>query len=145
MGEHDRAIAASQRALALATASGACDVQEAAQSRLSQVYYAGGDFQQALDAARQAMAVLTGELHYARLGTVTLPAMASRCHVAICLAELGSFTEGRIVAEEAVRIAEEAEQPYSIAAALLFVGLLSHRQGDTHRAIPALERSLALC
>ena len=33
MGEHDRAIAAGQRALALATTSGAFDVQVAAQSR----------------------------------------------------------------------------------------------------------------
>jgi tetratricopeptide (TPR) repeat protein len=144
MGEHDRAIAASQRALALATTSGAFDVQGAAQSRLGQVYYAGGDFQQALDAARQAMAMLTGKLRYERLGTVTLPAMSSRGHVAVCLAELGSFTEGNVVAEEAVRISEEAEQPYSIAAALIFVGLLSRRQGDIHRAIPALERSLTL-
>ena len=78
-------------------------------------------------------------------GTVTLPAMSSRGHVAVCLAELGSFTEGRVVAEEAVRIAEEAEQPYSIAAALIFVGLLCRRQGDIHQAIPALERSLTLC
>jgi tetratricopeptide (TPR) repeat protein len=91
------------------------------------------------------MAILIGELRYERLGTVTLPAMSSRCHVAVCLAELGSFTEGSVVAEEAVRISEEAEQPYSIAAALIFVGLLSRRQGDIHRAISALERSLALC
>src|SRR5262249_23720191 len=45
----------------------------------------------------------------------------------------------------AVRIAEAAEQPFYLAAALLWAGWLSCRQGDFHQAIPALERSLALC
>jgi tetratricopeptide (TPR) repeat protein len=61
------------------------------------------------------------------------------------LAELGAFAEGRSVGEEAVRLAEAAEQPYSIAIALTWAGLLSRRQGALHRAIPRLERGLALC
>ena len=44
MGEYDRAIAASQRALALATTSGAFDVQVVSQTILGQVYYAGETF-----------------------------------------------------------------------------------------------------
>jgi tetratricopeptide (TPR) repeat protein len=62
-----------------------------------------------------------------------------------CLAELGGFAEGRGVAEEAMRIAEAVEQPFSIAGALIGVGLLARRQGDIRQAIPTLERSLALC
>ncbi len=62
MGEHDRAIAAGQRALALATTSGAFDVQVNAQNNLSVAYYAAGDFRQALDVAQRMIAVLTGEL-----------------------------------------------------------------------------------
>jgi class 3 adenylate cyclase/tetratricopeptide (TPR) repeat protein len=146
MGEYDRAIAAGQRALALATTSGAFDVQVVAQTTLGQVYCSGGNFRSGLDVARRAMVLLTGEQRYARfVGMVTLPAVASRAYVAGCLAEMGDFAEGRGVAEEAVRIAEAAEQPFSIAAALLYIGWCSRRQGDTHRAIPALERSLALC
>jgi tetratricopeptide (TPR) repeat protein len=49
------------------------------------------------------------------------------------------------VAEDAVRIAEVVEQPFSMAGALCAVGLLSRRQGDLQRAIPTLERSLGLC
>ena len=52
IGEHDRAIAACQRALALVTTSGAVDDQGIAQTRLAQAYYTGGDFRQGLDAAR---------------------------------------------------------------------------------------------
>src|SRR5262249_14096399 len=60
------------------------------------------------------------------------------------LAEMGGFVEGAGVEEEALRLAEAAEQPFSIAAALTFVGLLYRRQGDVQQAIPALERGLAL-
>jgi tetratricopeptide (TPR) repeat protein len=145
MGEYDRAIAAGQRALALATTSGAFDVQVTAQTRLGQVYYTGGDFRQALDVARRAIALLTGEQCAARFDMVALPTVASRGYVTGCLAELGDFAEGRGVAEEAIRMAEVAEQPYSIAAAYWHAGLISRRQGDIQRAVLALERSLALC
>jgi class 3 adenylate cyclase/tetratricopeptide (TPR) repeat protein len=144
MGEYDRAMAANQRALVLATSSGAFDVQVAAQTFLGQVYYSGGSFRQGLDAARQAMALLTGEQCYANFGMVSLPAIASRCYVVHCVIELGDFAEGRGVFEEAMQIAQAVGQPFSIAAALCTTGMLSRRQGDLHRAIPVLERSLAL-
>jgi tetratricopeptide (TPR) repeat protein len=44
-----------------------------------------------------------------------------------------------------VRIAEAVKQPYSLATALIVIGLLYRRQGDISKAIPTLERSLALC
>jgi tetratricopeptide (TPR) repeat protein len=145
IGEHDRAIAAGQRALALATASGAFDVQVTAQTYLGQAYHAVGDFQQSLDFSRRVMALLTGELLYARLGRVAPPALSSRGFIVWCLAELGDFAEGRSVTEEAVRLAEAIEQPYIITALRLFIGALYRRQGVLHTAIPTLEQSLAVC
>ncbi len=145
MGEHDHAVAAGQRTLALATTSGAFDIQVVAQTTLGQVYYAGGDFRQALDVLRQVMALLTGERRSCALWRASLPAVSSRGYVAECLTELGGFAEGRDVAEDAVRLAEAVEQPFSIAAALLvcWFGLPPPRGRPP--AIPVLERSLALC
>jgi predicted ATPase len=144
MGEYDRAIAACQRALALATASDAFDVQVAVETTLNRTYYSGGDFRQALDIARRTITLLTGEQHSANFGRGNLPAVVSRVCMAGCLAELGSFAEGRSVAEDAVRVAEAAEQPYYIGGALLLAGVLYRRQGNVHRAVAALERGLAL-
>jgi DNA-binding NtrC family response regulator/tetratricopeptide (TPR) repeat protein len=144
VGEHDRAIAAGQRALALAITSGAFDVQVYAQTALGSAYHRAGDFRQALDVSQRVMALLTGELRYARFGQVHLPAVNSRRYMAWSLAELGGFAEGRGVAEDAVRLAEAVSQPFSIALALMGVGLLARRQGDVHTAIPVLERGLAL-
>src|SRR5262249_23219265 len=57
MGEHDRAIAAGQRALALATTSGAFDVQINAQNNLGVAYSAAGDYGQVLDVAQRTIAL----------------------------------------------------------------------------------------
>jgi tetratricopeptide (TPR) repeat protein len=91
------------------------------------------------------MVSLTGELRYARFGQATLPAVVSRSHIAWSLAELGGFAEGNDMGEEAVRTAEDADHPYSLAIALTWVGFLRRRQGALPRAIPLLERGLALC
>jgi tetratricopeptide (TPR) repeat protein len=145
MGEHDSAIAAGQRAFTLATTSGVSDVQVIGQTPLGAAYYTVGDFRQALDYARRTMVLFTGELRSARFGQSTLPAVGSRRTAALSLAELGDFAAGRGMGEDAVRIAEAAEQPFSIAMALMAVGVVHYRQGDIHTAVPVFERGLALC
>jgi len=143
--DHERAIAAGERALALATTSGTFDVQVVAQTYLGLAHHDMGDFQQARNFLQGARALLTGDFCYARFGQVNPPAVASRNRLAGCLAELGDFAEGRGVGEEAVRIAETIAQPYSLASALMFVGVVYRRQGSLHTAIPMLERGLGLC
>jgi tetratricopeptide (TPR) repeat protein len=145
IGEYDRAITAGQHALALATASGAFDVQVTALTYLGQTYHAVGDFQQALDVLRRVIASLTGELLYARLGRVAPPAVSSRAFVAWGLTELGDFAAASRMGADALRLAEAIEQPYTIAGALTPVGCLFRRQGLLQQAIPVLERGLALC
>jgi tetratricopeptide (TPR) repeat protein len=88
---------------------------------------------------------LAGDLLRERFGTAGRPAVTSRAYLARCLAELGAFPEGRVHAEEAVRIAEAVDHPNSLIHAYLGVGFLSLRQRDLSRAIPVLERCLDLC
>jgi class 3 adenylate cyclase/tetratricopeptide (TPR) repeat protein len=145
MGEHDRAIAAGQRALDLATISGAFDVQVVALTYLGVAYYAAGDYWQTLDVAQRVMARLTGELLYERCGLPILPATLSRSYAAVSLAELGDFAEGTGIGEEAVRLAEAVAHPTSLVVALYLVGSAYHRQGVLQKAIPMFERGLALC
>jgi class 3 adenylate cyclase/tetratricopeptide (TPR) repeat protein len=144
MGEHERAIAAGQQALTLALSSGAFDVQVGAQNNLSVAYYAAGDYRQALDTAQRVIAVLTGEFLYERFGLPMFPGVRGRCYVALCLAELGGFAERAGIEEEAVRLAEAVAQPTSMGAVLYCVGLCYRRQGVLQKAIPMLERGLAL-
>src|SRR6185369_7291566 len=80
-----------------------------------------------------------------RFGRVFLPAVMSRCYLAWCQAELGTFAEGRTICEEGLRIAEAVAHPASLMYASWGGGLLSLRQGGLPRAIPLLERAIDIC
>jgi len=68
-----------------------------------------------------------------------------RTWLASCLAELGEFAEGVARGEEAVRMAESVDHPFSMTQAYFGLGELYLRKGDLHKALSALERSLGLC
>jgi predicted ATPase len=102
IGEHDRAIAAGQHALALASTSGVFDVQVSTLANLGLASYAAGDFRQGLDVARRVIPLIPGELCSARFGLPILPAAVVRGWVACGLAELGDFAAGASMGEDRV-------------------------------------------
>jgi tetratricopeptide (TPR) repeat protein len=68
----------------------------------------------------------------------------SHRHLAACLVECGGFTEGRVLAEEGVRLAEAADDLYSRVTAYCAAGFRALWQGELTQAIPVLERALDL-
>src|SRR5262249_48486274 len=145
MGAYDQAIAAGQRALTLATASGEVVLHALATLFLGIAYYMQGDYHRAVDSSRQTVASLDGARRHERFGLPMLPAVQSRALLAAYHAELGIFAEGIALAEEGRRIAEEDGRPGSLMVASLGAGLLALRQGDLPRALPLLERAVGLC
>jgi tetratricopeptide (TPR) repeat protein len=145
MGAYDQAIAVAQRALALATASGEVVLHALANLHLGLTYQRQGDYRRAIDCFGQTVASLDGARRRERFGDFVLPAVLSRANLAECHAELGTFAEGRALGEEGLRIAEAVNHPPSLMTAWWGIGLLSLRQGDLHRALPLLERSLGIC
>jgi class 3 adenylate cyclase/tetratricopeptide (TPR) repeat protein len=144
-GAYDQAIAAAQRALALATAGGEVILQARANQSLGAAYQVLGHYRRAIDCLEQAVVALDEVGHRARFGTVILPAVLARAYLAWCQAELGLFAEGRSRGDEGLRIAEAVEQPGSLMMASWEVGLLALRQGNLPRALPRLEQAVALC
>jgi class 3 adenylate cyclase/tetratricopeptide (TPR) repeat protein len=145
MGAHDQAIAAAQRALALATASGDVVLQALANYFLGFAYWLQGDYRWAIDCFKQTVASLKGARRRERFGLVSLPAVISRACLAACHAELGTFAEGRALGEEGLRIAEAVAHPASLMWAYYGIGLLFLRQGDLPRALPLLEQAVGSC
>ena len=74
-----------------------------------------------------------------------LPAVMSRTWLVGCLADLGEFDEGTARGDEAIRLAEAAEHPFSLTQAYYALGTLFLCQGNLPKAIPVLERGLGLC
>jgi class 3 adenylate cyclase/tetratricopeptide (TPR) repeat protein len=145
MGAYDQAIAAGQRALTLATASGEVGLQALANYFLGAAYWLQGDYHRAVDCFGQTVASLAGAWLHERFGLPFLPAVLSRATLAACHAELGSFAEGIALGEEGHRIAEADDRPASLMVASWGVGLLALRQGDLPRALPLLEQAGSLC
>ena len=91
MGAHDQAIAAAQRALALATASGDVVLHALANFYLGYAYQAQGDYRRAIDCFRQTVASLDGARRRERFGRA-LPA----CRVLPCLPRLVPCRTGHV-------------------------------------------------
>jgi tetratricopeptide (TPR) repeat protein len=145
VGAYDQAIAAAQRALALATATGDVVQQALAHFRLGQAYHTQSAYRSAIDCHTQTVAALEGARRYERWGIDTLPAVASRAWLAVCHAEVGRFAEGRAFGDEGLQIAEAVAHCGSLMHASWGMGMLSLRQGDLARAFPWLERAVHLC
>jgi tetratricopeptide (TPR) repeat protein len=144
-GEYEQALVVTQRALELAMAGGAVVQQAQANRFLARAYYHQGNYRQAIDCCKQAMAALDGMSPYERFGAEFLPAVNSCTWLARCHAELGTFAEGRVFGEEGLRIAEAAAHPASLVVASNGLGLLVLLQGNLSRALPLLERAVSIC
>jgi len=103
-----------------------------------------GDYRGTESLCRTLLDVLPGDLSRERFGLLAYPAVVARAFLARALAELGAFDEGREHGEEAVRLAEIVDHPFSLIWACLNLGHLEGLRGEFMRAIAPLERAVAL-
>ena len=136
-GEHHQAIEVGQRALAIAVESDDRELEIEAQYRTGQAYFAIADYRRALDLlSRCAEGAGEGGPHLSLLF-----APWSLTWLALTLMSLGRFVEARSHALQALRIAERADHPFTLAETLTGIGGLSLAQGDYGASIEALERA----
>jgi class 3 adenylate cyclase/tetratricopeptide (TPR) repeat protein len=140
-GDYDRALALARRALA--TSSEDTALQATAHWYIGGVSYGLGDYHRAIDCFGRAVALFEGELRHVRL-SLGLTSVLSRGYLTRCLAEVGKFAEGLVWGEEGIRIAEAVDNAYSRTEVYRCVGLLYLRKGDLQKAVPLVERALAL-
>jgi tetratricopeptide (TPR) repeat protein len=142
LGEHRQAVEVGRRALAIATERADPAQELEAMYRTGQAYFALGDYRQAIDLFSRSMS-RAGEHPYQR-PPFRLFASWSHAWLAMALSNLGEFAEGMGHAAEAVKIAEAADHPFTLAEALTALGGVALARGDLDQAIVALERAVAL-
>jgi tetratricopeptide (TPR) repeat protein len=103
-----------------------------------------GDHRETERLCRTLVDALPGDLSRKRLGLVAYPAVVARAFLARALAELGVFDEGRLHGQEAIRLAEALDHPFSLIWASLNLGRLEGLRGEYIRAIMPLERAVTL-
>jgi class 3 adenylate cyclase/tetratricopeptide (TPR) repeat protein len=133
-----------QRALAHATTVEDFALTAAASYHLGLACHAAGDYASAERCFRSVVQRLDGELYRERCGLEAFPAVMARAYLAWTLAERGLFGDGIAEGQEVVRVAQTLEHPFSLTMAYRGLGSLYSVQGDLDRAIPVLERGLAV-
>ena len=131
-----------ERGYAIAESLGEFALRIGAAIYLGAAYFGSGDCRRAEQLLRAATQLLEGERSYQRLGMHGFPAVLSRFYLAWSLAERGAFDEAIAVGEEAVRIAEAVDHPYSLGLACWRLGYVYILKGDLAQAIPLCERAI---
>src|SRR5437867_6006089 len=75
----------------------------------------------------------------------TFPAVYSRADQSRVLAERGIFDEGDTHGQEAIRIAEALDHPFSVVVGCLDLAYLKSVRGERSQAVRLLERAVAQC
>ncbi len=145
LGEFARSIEAGESACAIAETAGALGLRVVANHYLGQALCWSGDPRRAAAGEGAVITLLKGAPPGERFGLATLPAVSARWILAAVLAELGEFARAIAAAEEGLRIAQSAGQPYSEVWARIGLGYARLRQGDFAQATRVLEQGLALC
>ena len=145
MGEEERARDTGQRVFALANDLGDSSLQIMAHYSLGRVLFTLGNYHQAAELLRKNVTLLKGELSRERFGLTGLASVSSSAHLSEPLAELGAFAEGIATGEEAIRVAEAVDHPFSRVMAYWGMGNLYLYKGDLPKAISILDQGLELC
>jgi tetratricopeptide (TPR) repeat protein len=122
-----------------------CDyrLQAIAQVSLAHVCYISGDYRGTEDACRRPIHSVQGDQIRERRRLAALPAVLARFYLARILGERGAFDEGGAHGEEAIRIAETLDQPFSLICACLGLAYVKSLRGELSQAIRLLERAVA--
>ena len=143
-GDSERALESGQSAVDIAAKVGDVPLQTVSNHHLGQAFWSLGDFGRAIPFLRANVTALSGELIRERFNMPGLPSVMSRVFLARCLGELGELAEALVRAEEALRIAEALDHPFSRVGASYDLGLVYLRRGELDRIVSQLKEALAL-
>jgi class 3 adenylate cyclase/tetratricopeptide (TPR) repeat protein len=143
LGQYKESAEAGERALAVAENISDLPLQVMTNLPLGLAHHTRGDYVKAREYFSWNATHLNGNLVSERFGLFVLPSSFARSFIAWGLAETGKFSEAFNVAEDALRIAEEVNHPFSCGYAYLGLGVVALRQGNVHRALRSFERALA--
>jgi DNA-binding NtrC family response regulator/tetratricopeptide (TPR) repeat protein len=143
-GDHERALTLVTRAYELGNALGDVALRIETTLRLGAVHYSLSNYSTAVGFLRQTVDLTRGRAESERLGFVGLVSVLMNTWLSFSLTELGRFAESQARAEEALRIATTADQPFSLIAGHFALGILGLRQGRFERAAAAFRSAVEL-
>jgi len=144
VGDHPRALEASQQARDIAIELGDTGLEIEAKYRLAQAHFAVGDLAQAGSLFRETAEALADERVAHRAGLPPFFAAWSQAWLGSVFSHLGRFAEATAHAEEAIRIADSANHPHTVIESHGALGGVSLERGDVQTARRVFEHGFAL-
>jgi tetratricopeptide (TPR) repeat protein len=142
-GDYDAALKIGQEALANARTLGDRSIEVVETLILAETHLVRGEFSEAAKLLERNIG-LYEKLRADRFGTQLIQSASFEYLLAAALSNLGRFDEAIGHGEAAVRIADEADHPFTLFFGLLNLGRAHLFRGDFPRAARVLERSLQL-
>jgi class 3 adenylate cyclase/tetratricopeptide (TPR) repeat protein len=140
IGQQDRAIDASEQALAAAQPVGEAPAQVLAKLFAGRARHARGDYAQAIELMNWVISATDGD-RTNFLGMANLPSVSARTWLSWSLAERGDFALALTRGDEGVYIAEAVDHLVSRIYAYMALGIVHLRKGNFDLAIQTLERA----
>jgi class 3 adenylate cyclase/tetratricopeptide (TPR) repeat protein len=144
MVDHRRGVETGERAIAIADLLGDLRMRSSAIDAVAQSYHEMGQLPRAIELLRMNIDALANAHRHDLLGQHFIPMVNSLSVLAWCRSWQGVFSEAIDRAEESLRVAEAANVPLSIGSACFAAGLVHTLKGDPLRAVPLIERSIAI-
>jgi len=144
-GDPDRAIESGEKALDIARWQPNSTLWIVANMFLGSAHGAVGNYRKAAEILSRTVASMPEQMVHSNWSVNGLLPVFTRAYLVLFLAELGEFETGLARAEEALRAARAADQPYSLIFACGGAGTLFLVKGEITRAIEVLEHGLSLC
>jgi class 3 adenylate cyclase/tetratricopeptide (TPR) repeat protein len=144
IGDADAALASCERALESAGRLGDLRLHILASSFRAQLSFYRGDYESAVELARENLAALPPEWPGESFGIAVTPPVWERYWLVFSLGTLGRFAEAAGPEAEMMRLAEAMLNPFAIAMALMVAGYLRFAHGDCAAAHTFLERATSM-
>jgi class 3 adenylate cyclase/tetratricopeptide (TPR) repeat protein len=154
VGEHRRAVEASQQAVDVASGLGDPDLQIEAKYRLAQAHFALGDLRQATSIFLETVQALANRSVASEpLAGASVPHLEAlpgffeawpHAWLALVFSHLGQFGRALEHAEQAMQIAERTNHPHTLIESHGALGGVSLEQGDLDTAQRVFERGVVL-
>jgi tetratricopeptide (TPR) repeat protein len=145
-GGHAREILAlAQRVETIAVRLGDGPLQIAAHYYLAAAADFSGDYRETERVCRNVIPSLHDQRTCEGFGLATFPAVFFRSVLARVLCQRGVFDEANAHGQEAIRIAEALDQPFSVVVGCLDYAYVKCVKGDFSQAAGLLERAVVLC
>jgi DNA-binding SARP family transcriptional activator/tetratricopeptide (TPR) repeat protein len=142
-GNSAGALEAGRRGLAIAEGLADPALLESANFYLAQMLHWSGDYRRGAALLDRNVTVLEAQLRERHVESKQC--VNSRAYLGWCLAELGEFGEAIRRTDEAIVMAEEADNAYWLVHACFGSGLVHLRRGDFDEATTVAERAVELC